>query len=155
MKDKNIVKVAAGGQFSLALDHYQIMLYSFGRSDYGQLGLFNDKTDAKHIEYLPRRVSFPGTKTIRIKDIAVSDISAMAFACNGDVYTWGAVQNGITGHMTKVDVTRPQKLPLDSLAVPGKQPIARQGDGGGQFAAMIVSFIPKEPDETSNSSDGP
>jgi hypothetical protein len=81
LQHQNIVKVlAAGDHFSLVLDHFEILLYSFGHADFGQLGLFNDTT-TDHNKFIPRRVAFSGTKTIRIHNISTGErMAIMAIA---------------------------------------------------------------------------
>lgn len=136
--------MAAGSSFSLALDHYQHKLFSFGLGDKGQLGLFStsEKDAAKAKIYTPTRVSFPGTEPMaRIVDIMVAETVAFAITSEGEVYTWGFNEERQTGHDTDYDVTRPQKLKFSGDL--GVKKVLHAA-GGAQHSVMVVDSSLKE-----------
>lgn len=151
LAEKNISKVAAGQHHSLALNLHGTELFSFGRSDYGQLG-----TGKKNYgEYMtrPALVHFPeksstGEATSTscninpiIVDICCGDLHSIALTIEHDLYTWGFNETGATGHESKDDndVYYPTLLSLDSIGtdrIPYCVPY--EIAGGGQHSMLLV-----------------
>ena len=139
-KDDDFGYVAAGESFSLALTHDRQVLYSFGRSDYGQLGLgYNAKIkpDAKFTT--PQVVRFP--KSVDIVSISAGDRHASAVTSDHECYTWGYNEEGPTGHQnisTKAqgftEIYDPTLLKLEGE--PECYPV--QFSGGGQHSLLLV-----------------
>lgn len=110
LKHEHIVQVSGGEHFSLALTADRKRLYSFGRGDYGQLGIGVMGTG--EFEANPVLVAFP--KAVVITDVEAGPLHAMAISETHEVYTWGFNTQGNTGHTTldDEDVYRPLNLDL-------------------------------------------
>lgn len=124
--------------FSLALTHDRKVLYSFGRSDYGQLGLGYDGKLAD-IFTTPQVVRF--TDPVDIVSINVGDLHASLITSENELYTWGFNEVGATGHpdiSAKVDgfadIYRPKLLKLEM----GAEWCPVQFSGGGQHSLLLV-----------------
>jgi alpha-tubulin suppressor-like RCC1 family protein len=116
LKNRDIAKVAAGTFHSLALSMSGMELYSFGRADYGQLGLgFAVTNVAGSNKDTPQRVPFPcpDRQPQRIVKIITSEHTCAAITHNKHFYVWGFNATGQTGIKNNgKDVVRPTKLPL-------------------------------------------
>jgi alpha-tubulin suppressor-like RCC1 family protein len=145
-KGEQISKVAAGQQHSLALSIRGDAVFAWGRSDYGQLGLTNEKQSAGSMETTPKQVAFPKTVgDMRIKDIAVGPLLSMAIMDNNDVYSWGFAETGATGHLTDedgADIVRPKKLEVlqkySDNQHQGTNCHVHNISGGGQHTLMVI-----------------
>ena len=146
LRDKNIVKAAAGEHFSVALNLVGDAVYSWGRSDYGQLGLYDEKQDSGSFEPIPQRVAFPD-KTFKsytlFKDIDAGDRHAMVITYEGEVYTWGFGETGTTGRDLPEEADDYRPLMLDVLRTYREKDEAAnfkvlQASGGGQHTLMLI-----------------
>lgn len=147
---KQIVRVSAAGHYSMAMDAAGLCVYSWGRSDYGQLGIYEKKGDsAGSFEDLPQLVPFPyETQDIPVRDIVAGALSAFAVFENGDVYSWGFNEVAQTGHVAKDrkgfhDIERPMKLnPMryykKKNPEQGTEAYVCNASGGGQHSLMVV-----------------
>lgn len=81
VKEDNIVKMAAGEHFSIALGLLGTALFGFGRSDYGQLGLYDNQQRAGSFESLPKEISFPDVDVNRERPMRFVDITAGGRHC--------------------------------------------------------------------------
>lgn len=123
---------------SLALTHDRKVLYSFGRSDYGQLGIGYDAMLADMFA-TPQVVRFP--KPVNIVSINAGDRHASIITSENELYTWGFNEVGPTGHpniSAKVegftDIYRPKLLELEM----GHDWCPVQFSGGGQHSLLLV-----------------
>ena len=113
MEGQNIVKVGGGEHFSIAMNIEGSVIWSWGRADYGQLGRFDVEPDSGHFESTPKPVPFPDTSgdgkggALLFADIDASDRGASAISDQGDVYTWGFGETGMTG-VDGADLLRPK-----------------------------------------------
>ena len=109
LRDENIGQVAAGADYTLALSHDRKCLYSFGRADYGQLGIgyIEKELDCRP---LPQQVIFP--ELVKILEVVAGEKNVMARTEENELYTWGFNEEGNTGHATtnQQDVFFPRKL---------------------------------------------
>jgi alpha-tubulin suppressor-like RCC1 family protein len=133
--------VAAGSTHALALDIVGTGVYAWGRSDYGQVG-HTDDIDSGDIEKSPQQIAFPRSmEGTLIKDIATGPLVSMAITEENDVYTWGFVESGATGHILENDITRPKKLNV-LKKVYGKRGSTNchvlSASGGGQHSLMVI-----------------
>ena len=133
LKDENIVKLAAGTDFSLALTHDRYRLYSFGLADKGQLGIgrVTDKWIAT-----PRLVKFD--KHLTIAEIDAGDQHGLAISDDNELYTWGFNEVGATGHPSEaaIDIYRPKLVNL--MDYMGADVHAHGISGGGQHTLIRV-----------------
>ena len=108
LQNKDIVAVAAGARFSLALSKSG-QVYSFGRNNKLQLGY----TLANSAEYsaTPKLLTTPDLKNAVITKIHAGTSSAAAIDADGKVYLWGATENYILG-------TNDQRTPSEPFALP-------------------------------------
>ena len=141
-----IVKVAAGQHFSIALNLKGDIIFSWGRSDSGQLGLSNKVPASYSCETTPKQVAFPDVAGdhLRFQDISCGGEHVVAMTDLGDVYTWGFNEVGATGHdESKTYVCRPQKLHLpggmNGRENPGSKSFAHNVSAGAQHSLMVVS----------------
>lgn len=115
MKDIDFCQVAAGEHFSLALSQDRLQLYSFGRSDVGQLGI-GFIPERLACELIPRRVKFPQLK--RIISIGAGLLHALALTEDDELYSWGSNESCANGHPMlhkDVDTYRPKLLDLSNI----------------------------------------
>jgi regulator of chromosome condensation len=148
LQEENIVAMAAGEHFSLALNLVGNLIWSWGRSDYGQLGLFGTRQDTGACEMTPQMVPFPdgGESKIplRFSQIDAGDRHAFAVSDEGAVYTWGFAETGALGFEMPddTDCYRPQKL--DVLWAKRKKnanaanSLVKCVSGGGQHSLMVI-----------------
>jgi Regulator of chromosome condensation (RCC1) repeat len=146
LKNENIGQVAAGGEFSLALTLDRHHLYSFGRGDYGQLGvgqLISTITDPAFIN-TPQIVRFP--KAVKILEINAGDKHVMVITEEHELYTWGLGAEGATGFVDpELDIVRPRKLDLmahvESDSISHCHAVA--ASGGGAHSLLLAKFFRK------------
>lgn len=106
MEKKKIAHVAAGTHHSLCLDLTGQNLYSFGRADYGQLGITFDVpkegafANTPNPVYLHHRSSKNGLVQVnpRIRSISCGEHHCLAVTEKGELYTWGFGLMGQLGH---------------------------------------------------------
>jgi alpha-tubulin suppressor-like RCC1 family protein len=152
-----IHQVAVGAFHSLFLNATGTAVYSCGRSDYGQLGLFATLQGAGDFVVEPRQVAFPeSTKGQRFSKITAGGNSSMVSMDNGDIYTWGLNIDGQTGHAVKPrgpeqieDIFLPTKLDIMRYYKkhdPQKGTTADILDAscGGQHSIFLVKRYAKE-----------
>jgi regulator of chromosome condensation len=142
LEHENIVKVAAGEHFSMALNSDGTVLYSFGRADYGSLGIDTRKPGEHQMPkgssiLVPTPVIFPGTERVTLSDIACGDRHSLALTTENELYTWGFGTTGITGHKTvgDEDICVPTKLDLKEHL--GHNALVFQISGGGQHTLVV------------------
>lgn len=120
-----IVKIAASGNFSLALDR-DGGLWSWGQNAYGQLGI-GTTTASSTAQRVPLDA--------RIVDIAGGTEHALAVDSAGGLWSWGRNQNGQlgTGSVSETAVTLPTKVtttaPLLTVSAGGTFSTAITVDG--------------------------
>lgn len=131
LQNEDIGQVAAGGQFTLALTHDHCRLYSFGRADYGQLGI-GVITAFSDFRNTPQPVKFP--KAVQILEINAGENHGMAITTDGQLYTWG-FNEGSTGLVDVPDIVRPSILNFTpKCRVMGFS-------GGGYHSLMLVQSL--------------
>jgi regulator of chromosome condensation len=145
VENENIVKLAAGEHYSMALNIHGTVLYSFGRQDYGQLGVDTRKPDENSMpggsfEPTPQVVVFPGKEPVMIADIACGDRHSLALTTENEVYSWGFGTTGPTGHKTlgDEDIFVPTKLELQPNPKVKQNVLTYQIAGGGQHSLLVV-----------------
>ena len=142
-KGKHISRVAAGEFHSLALNLQGNAVFSWGRSDYGQLGLSWETDGAGGMETSPKQVTFPDTVgDMRISEIGAGAAISFAIFVNKDVYTWGFNETAATGQTGGKDILRPKKLNVlkhyASSGAPTKCHVENVA-GGGQHTLMVIN----------------
>jgi alpha-tubulin suppressor-like RCC1 family protein len=143
MKHLNIGQLAAGQEFTMVLTHDRQSLYTFGRSDYGQLGI-GVVTQEGALEATPQLVKFP--KKVSIRDIDAGDRHAMAITDQYELYTWGFNEEGTTGHALSHDIFRPRLLTLKEIVAKKhtNEAVACRVygmSGGGQHSLMLEKYF--------------
>ena len=138
-KNENFASVAAGDCFSLALTHGRDILYSFGRCDYGQLGIGAIGARSERFYANPQVVKFP--KVVEIISIEAGERHVLALTADHELYTWGFNEVGATGHPFTgavvedvSDIYRPTLLKLNLQSE--FHPV--QCSGGGQHSLLLV-----------------
>jgi alpha-tubulin suppressor-like RCC1 family protein len=128
-KDQNVGQVDAGQFHSLALTANGDVMYAWGRSDSGQLGIGGDQavTDAGASYKVPQRVPI-ATGTI-CKKLATGETTSMVLTSKGELYSWGFEGYG---HPGEGDVVLPRRV---KVAFDVK---VLHMDGGGQFGVLVV-----------------
>lgn len=146
-----IAQVACGTHHTLFLTLLGNVVYACGRSDYGQLGLFDTKEkQAGGYQSKPAQVPFPkafGGST-RIAFIAAGASNSAATTDTGDVYTWGFNETASTGHHSKErdgsnDIERatllnPMRYYEKHQPYQGKVATVSSVSLGGQHSLMVV-----------------
>lgn len=134
--DNERISMAACGQFhtlALALDGSTV--FSWGRSDSGQLGLYKMQQEAGACKSDPQEVPFPEDtmKESRVVDIACGETISFAITSVGSLYSWGFNESGATGHpsVDKIDIHLPYMVKLHNTHVEAVY-------GGSQHALMLV-----------------
>ena len=102
----NIVDIAAGHQFSLALDK-DGRVYAWGNNKDGQLGIGNEYT----FFYAPQ---FIGTIN-NVESISAGYYHALAITEEGTVYGWGRAYNGALGDLPNEKYYSPVNLNIPSV----------------------------------------
>jgi hypothetical protein len=151
LDQRRICKVAGGSFHSFALNMFGDILYAWGSSKDGALGLF----DAEHehmrcprVFSLPQQVAFPESlQGARIVDIVAGDNTALAITNQHSVYTWGfnvSGQAGISPHIMEA-VCRPRNFdPMETVQLgnPGatKCWVLRAAAGGQHSLLLLKRF---------------
>ena len=144
-----IYQVAVGAAHTLFLNNSGTALYSCGRSDNGQLGLFGKVQGVGDFVMVPTKVPFPETtKNQRIAKITTgANISAVIME-NGECYTWGSNVYAQTGHSSEArSILEPPKLnPLRGYQNrdPEKPTIVVGASFGAQHSLFLVQRCAKE-----------
>jgi regulator of chromosome condensation len=158
LEHEDITYVAAGEHHSLALNIHGTVLYSFGRGDYGQLGI--GKLGTGQCQTSPVLVQFPPVPADiavgsvndnnnnklplqqRIVKIAAGDRHSMALTEDNTVYTWGFNETEPTGHryVEGQDVVYPELLDIHGILKTKNNPVVKVYDisGGGQHSLVLV-----------------
>jgi alpha-tubulin suppressor-like RCC1 family protein len=147
---EEICQVACGTFHTLFLGTLGNLVFACGRSDYGQLGLFDEKEkEAGGFQLKPVPVPFPKEiGSTRIVSIAAGASNSACVADDGDVYTWGFNETASTGHPSKqrhksFDIERATKLkPMryykKNEASMGTTATVSSVSLGGQHSLMVV-----------------
>jgi alpha-tubulin suppressor-like RCC1 family protein len=149
---EGIVQVECGTFHTLFLAGMGKLVFACGRSDYGQLGLFDEKEKiAGGYQDTPVPVPFPKEiGNTRISFIAAGANNSACVADTGDVYAWGFNATASTGHPSKVrrgsdDMERVTKLnPMryykktKGMAIMGTDATVSSLSLGGQHSLMVV-----------------
>lgn len=91
LKGKKIIKVVVGSWHNLALDS-EGNVYSWGRKDFGQLGLGGEKGTlggCENDKHEPTLITFFKDNGMTIQDIASRADSSLALDSQGRLYVWG------------------------------------------------------------------
>lgn len=99
------VAVAAGQEFSLALDNHGIV-YGWGYNDTGTLGMKDNRP-----RVLPEQANMP--QGVKFSQIAAGGYHALALTTGGALYTWGLNDRGQRG----LDTSKSQSLAMTPVAV--------------------------------------
>jgi regulator of chromosome condensation len=106
---QNVDEFAAGEHHTLArMQNGQV--FSFGRSDYGQLGLGNNVLPT---EGSNGRISTPTNinNLSSIKSIGAGDHFSMAINTDNKIYSWGFGEYYVLGNKKDEEVTSPFQMP--------------------------------------------
>ncbi|CAB3364272.1 Hypothetical predicted protein [Cloeon dipterum] len=135
LSTKKWKKIAGGQHHTLCLDEEGVV-YSFGRQDYGRLGLGQQNEPVREITPIP---ALQGIKCI---DVACGNVSSFAVTEEGKVYSWGmgGTHLGIGGD-EPVDVLEPQLMQGKALE---KKAVISIGSGG-QHTALVAREVPEIP----------
>jgi len=139
---KAIHQVACGAFHSLALNALGNAVFAWGRSDYGQLGLFDSIQKAGDSVKEPKQVEFPPDITSnRFVTILSGDSVSAAVTDDHQVYTWGYGDSNASGHKGDDDIVRPKRLNLMRKYNKESGPKTAHtygGSGGGQHTLLLV-----------------
>ncbi len=102
----NIVDIAAGHQFSLALDSNG-RIYAWGNNKDGQLGIGN----TYGFFYAPQRIS----GITNVASISAGYYHALATTENQNIYGWGRAYNGALGDLSGEKYYSPQLLNIENV----------------------------------------
>ena len=152
-----IYQVGVGAFHTLFLNATGTAVYSCGRSDYGQLGLFEKVQKPGDFVMEPTQVPFPETtKNQRFAKITAGGNTSAVTMDNGDCYTWGYNTSAQTGHSSKErgpekseDILEPTKLnPLRAYInrdpEKGTTSAVVGASCGGQHSIFLVQRFAKE-----------
>ena len=152
-----IYQVGVGAFHTLFLNATGTALYSCGRSDCGQLGLFGKVQAPGDFVMVPTKVPFPETtKNQRFAKITTGGNTSAVTMDNGDCYTWGYNTCAQTGHSSKKrgpeeteDILEPTNLdPLraynDRGPEKGTTGAVVGASCGGQHSIFLVQRYAKE-----------
>ena len=106
LTNSNVCQVAAGDQHSLALSVFG-EIWSFGASDFGQLGHGNIVDMRLPTPILPQRHNIPAN----IRNICAGYTFSLAATDTGEVYSWGQGESGELGHASKILMYAPTEIP--------------------------------------------
>lgn len=108
LQNKDIVAIAAGAQFSLALSRNG-QIYSFGINNHLQLGYALE--NGADYSATPKLIAAPALENVVITKIHAGVSSASAIDEGGKVYLWGSTQNYLLG-------TNDQNIDAEPFALP-------------------------------------
>jgi alpha-tubulin suppressor-like RCC1 family protein len=147
LRDEHIVQCAAGEHFSVGLNLMGNKCFSWGRSDYGQLGLYAKQQKSGAFEATPQQVSFPDEdcpkSSTMFESIDAGDRHVVVLTTAGHAYTWGFGETGTTGHEMPEnwDGCRPRRLDVlrdyRGKNVPANS-LVKAASGGGQHTLMVI-----------------
>ena len=128
----------------MAMDLHGSVLFSWGRSDYGQLGLGDDEEGAGSFEMKPKLIAFPDREPgLRFVQIDCGESTALAVSDQGDIYTWGFGTTAATGHEdTTIDYIRPRKLTNFENSDTTEYNVVA-ASAGGQHTLLVVERFNK------------
>jgi len=106
LTNSNICQVAAGDMHSLALSVVG-EIWSFGASEFGQLGHGNIVDIRLPTPILPQRHNIPAN----IRHICAGYTFSLAATDTGEVYSWGQGESGELGHAAKILMYAPTEIP--------------------------------------------
>lgn len=132
---QKVEEFAAGEHHTIArMQNGQV--FSFGRSDYGQLGLGNKFLPTKGSK---ARILTPTniTNLSSIKSIGSGDHFSMAINAQNKIYAWGFGEYYVLGNRKEKDVTSPFKMP-DLIELENKN-IVRISCGTAHVLLLIVA----------------
>lgn len=96
-----INKVRCGWNHSIVISDEHKSVISFGRNDYGQLGI-------GHFDSVDKPTKVLTLCDIEIEDISVGSEHNIALTKDGDVYSWGWAEHGQLGHGNEENVCYPK-----------------------------------------------
>lgn len=143
---ERIAQVSCGSHHTLFLGIMGNNVFACGRSDYGQLGMFDKKEkEAGGFQSTPIQVPFPTELgTTRIASVHAGGNNSAAVSDVGNVYTWGFNETASTGHSSKGgDIERATKLnPMRFYKkydpTKGTDATVSSVSLGGQHSIMVV-----------------
>ena len=108
LKDKQIIKVAAGDSHSLFLE-CNGNIWCCGRNSYGQLGLgYKDYNNNNKLK--PQQIKYFNNNNIIIKDISCGPYHNLAIDNNNNVYSWGRNEDGQCGNGRRINIYLPKLI---------------------------------------------
>jgi Regulator of chromosome condensation (RCC1) repeat len=131
---KGIGQVACGWEFSLAMSHDGKHLYSFGRNDYGQLGIGQISRETKHT---PQPVPLP---LAPLTAIVAGSSHALAITTLHKVYTWGCNDSYQIGHAEGQSVSIPRLLDLSHVRK-GSHCLVYDASAGINHTLFLVKLV--------------
>ena len=134
--DVALAQLDGGQHHSLALCA-DGTLYSWGRADYGQLGIGVD-VGAKAGDFVtaPTRVPVP---TTAVGSVCSGSNHCLALSRSGAVFAWGYGDMNALGLGTAVDKFEPEKVSFASSLGDKAEIVVTQVAGGGQHSAVVAS----------------
>lgn len=116
--------------FNLALSSDN-KLYSWGKNEYGQLGLGNKLQDSK--VNIPKKVEISKGQNIEITEISCGEEHCGFTTNKKEGYIWGYGIDGRLGNKKKMNINNPNKILIEDKEIPIKK-IAL----GGHHTAIIT-----------------
>jgi len=102
-----ICHVAAGGNFSLAIDD-EGNIFSFGSGSAGKLG--HSVAPPYENESKPKLIKFFTDSNLKVADCTAANTHSAVLTCGGNVYTFGLNRYGKLGLGDEVDRSTPSKV---------------------------------------------
>ncbi|DBA04860.1 TPA: hypothetical protein N0F65_004497 [Lagenidium giganteum] len=99
---QSIAKVICGSRFTAAIT-FSGAVFTWGKNDYGQLGLGDTKAQVE-----PRQVE--GLEGIAIKTLCARGSHVLALSSDGRLYSWGRGDDGQLGHGGRDSTSKPQEI---------------------------------------------
>jgi regulator of chromosome condensation len=134
--EHRVEEFAAGEHHTLArMQNGQV--FSFGRSDYGQLGLGNSvlPTSKESKARIPTPTAIPNLSSI--KSVGTGDHFSMAVDTVNKIYAWGFGEYFVLGNRKEEEVSSPFRMP-DLNELEGKD-IVRISCGSAHALFLIVA----------------
>eukprot|EP01102_Stenamoeba_stenopodia_P000004 TRINITY_DN0_c0_g3_i1.p1 TRINITY_DN0_c0_g3~~TRINITY_DN0_c0_g3_i1.p1 ORF type:complete len:419 (+),score=98.20 TRINITY_DN0_c0_g3_i1:293-1549(+) len=139
-----VVSIAAGQTHTTVLTG-EGKVYSFGRGDYGQLGLGDDLShQSKPVEIPP--ASFGLEEDDVVIGIAAGTNHSLAWTKKGKAFAWGFGTEYQLGNGEEQDENKPYRLTGQQLE--GRRII--QLGAGAQYSVALVHDLPKQPNGDSS-----
>lgn len=102
--DESIIEeVRCGWNHSILISVNRKEVFSFGRNDYGQLGIGN-------FEPVQSPLLIPFFKNVEVEDVEIGSEHNIATTKDGDIYSWGWAEHGQLGHGDKINLCVPTKI---------------------------------------------